>query len=115
MERRRGHVVSVSSLITKLPIFGTVAYTATKFGNVGFMEALHEDLCFFGYSDCIKTTTVLPTLVGTQKKHSQMIETISDIPVANVHAVARDIVVGMRQNRRQFVVPQSAGLIGALR
>ncbi|KAG5672140.1 hypothetical protein PVAND_002294 [Polypedilum vanderplanki] len=112
MERKKGHIVSVSSLITKISVFGTIAYTTTKYGNIGFMEALNEDLKFFGYSDCIKTTTVLPTLVGTQRKHSQMVEAISKIPVSNVYAIAKDIVYGMQRNRRIFSVPQSAGLVG---
>ena len=113
--RKRGHIVSISSLSVKFPVFGAVAYTTTKFGNVGFMDALHEDLCFLGHDDYIKTTTVLPSIVATQPKLAQMVEAISSIPFADVDAVAESIVVGALRNRRKFIVPQSSALVAVVR
>lgn len=112
MERRQGHIVSISSLITKFPVLNAVAYTTTKFGNVGFMEALYADLCFLGYDDCIKTTIVMPSIVVTRKKMAQMVEAISEFPRSNANEIAAIIVRGIRQNRRKFCVPRSAGLLG---
>jgi all-trans-retinol dehydrogenase (NAD+) len=111
MERRRGHIVSVSSAITRFPVFGAVAYATSKFGNVGFMESLHEDLCFYGYNDCIKTTTAMPSFVRTQKKHSEIVETISNIPSINVDYTGGAIVNAMLKNKRKIILPPEANLL----
>jgi short-subunit dehydrogenase len=88
IERKRGHVVSVSSLSAKFSIPTAVAYTTTKFGNDGFMKALYDDLCFNGQDEFIKTTTVYPAFVQTQQKLVDVVEVLKDIPVYDVHYVA---------------------------
>jgi short-subunit dehydrogenase len=44
LERRRGHLVYMSSIVGKTPGGGASLYAATKFGLRGFALALHEDL-----------------------------------------------------------------------
>jgi short-subunit dehydrogenase len=111
IERRKGHIVSVSSLITKCTVFNTIAYTTTKFAAVGFMDSLYDELCFNGYDEYIKTSIVFPSFVATQRKHSEMVETISDMPRSNANEIGELIVKGILQNRRKFVVPQSNALL----
>jgi len=44
LERRRGHLVYISSIAGKAAAVGASLYSATKFGLRGFALALHEDL-----------------------------------------------------------------------
>jgi short-subunit dehydrogenase len=60
LERRRGHLVFVSSLSGKAASAGSSLYSATKFGLRGFAAGLREDL----HGSGVGVTTVFPGFVS---------------------------------------------------
>lgn len=66
IERKRGHIVGVSSVAGLMGAPEAVLYSTTKFGVRGFMEALSAQLYVDGHSDYIKTSTVFPYFVATR-------------------------------------------------
>jgi short-subunit dehydrogenase len=60
LERRRGHLVYISSIAGKTPSVGASLYSATKFGLRGFALALHEDLRDTG----VGVTAVYPGFIA---------------------------------------------------
>jgi len=60
LERRRGHLVYVSSIAGKTPTVGASLYAATKFGLRGFALALHEDLRKTG----VGVTVIFPGFIA---------------------------------------------------
>lgn len=116
IERKRGHIVAVSSLSAKVSSYGILAYIATKYGNDGFMRALYDEMCFDGHDEYIKLTTVYPAFFATQKKLKNMINTACPIMPMYDPSLAGDIIVkGMLRNRREFLVPAESGLLLFLR
>jgi NADP-dependent 3-hydroxy acid dehydrogenase YdfG len=61
-ERRRGHIISVASVAALRGFPRTAAYTASKYGVLGFMEALDEEVREFG----IRVTTLCPGPTSTR-------------------------------------------------
>lgn len=116
IERKRGHIVAVSSLSTKVSSFGMIAYATTKHGNNGFMRGLKEDLCLDGHDEYIKLSTVYPAFFGTQKKLSDLLQTgCAEMPIYDPSLAGELIVKGMLFNRREFLVPAESALLIILR
>lgn len=61
-QRRDGHVVNVSSTAGRFANPNSAGYAATKFGVVGFSEALRREV----YKDNIRVTVIEPGLVATE-------------------------------------------------
>lgn len=115
IERKRGHIVAISSFCAKVSFCENVAYTTTKFGNDGFMSALYDDLCYHGQDDFIKLTTVYPGFVRTQKELVDLVGSVSDVPFSEPDHIGDLVVQGMLVNRRQFYAPAKDGLIQVLK
>jgi all-trans-retinol dehydrogenase (NAD+) len=116
IERKRGHIVAVSSLSAKVASFKILAYIATKYGNDGFMRALYDDLCLDGHDEYIKLTTVYPAFFTTQKKLQDVLNTAcADMPMYDPKDAGELIVKGMLKNRREFIVPFESSLLLFLR
>lgn len=116
IERKRGHIVAVSSLSAKVSSFNIVAYITTKYGNNGFMRALYDDLCLDGHDEYIKLSTVYPAFFATQKKLSDIIHTAcADMPLYDPKYGGKFIVKGILANRREFIVPAESALLLFLR
>lgn len=112
IERKRGHLVSVSSISTKMTFSGSVSYITTKFGNDGLMNALYDDLCLNGDDEFIKLTTVYPALVSTQKNLITYVDTMcSGFPRYDPDYIGDLIVRGVLLNKRKFIVPPSSGVV----
>jgi len=60
--RRDGHIVNVSSTAGRVANAGSAAYAGTKFGVVGFSEALRKEV----YKDNIRVTVIEPGAVATE-------------------------------------------------
>ncbi|XP_055696738.1 uncharacterized oxidoreductase YoxD-like [Phlebotomus papatasi] len=67
IRRRKGHIVAISSLAGLDAAGRAVAYSASKFGVRGFMDALREEIRLNGNSGEIFTTTVFPYFISTRK------------------------------------------------
>jgi all-trans-retinol dehydrogenase (NAD+) len=116
IERKRGHIVAVSSLSAQISSYNIIAYIATKHGNVGFMRSLFDDLCLDGHDEYIKLSTVYPAFFATQKKLDDMIHTAcADMPIYGPSYAGELIVKGMLVNRREFLVPAECGLFVFMR
>lgn len=112
IERKRGHIVAVSSMTAKVTNFNSVAYITTKFANSGFMRALYDDLCLEGHDEYIKLTTVYPAFFGTQPKMVELLHTLcAEMPVYEPSHAGDLIVEGMLANRREFVIPKESAAL----
>lgn len=60
--RRDGHIVNVSSTAGRIANASAAAYSGTKFGVVGFSEALRKEV----YKDGIRVTVIEPGVVATE-------------------------------------------------
>lgn len=58
----RGHVINVASAVGRVGMAGGAVYSASKFGVVGFSEAMAGELAPLG----IDVSCVLPTVVATE-------------------------------------------------
>lgn len=108
VKRKQGHVVAISSLSGKMTFPCAVAYCTTKFGVSGFMDALFDELCLFEHDDFIKTTTVYPTFINTQKALVDMVVQNGNIPFMEPDIAASVIVKGILTNRRNIYIPSFA-------
>jgi len=84
--RRDGHVVNVSSTAGRVANAGSAAYAGTKFGVVGFSEALRKEV----HKDNIRVTVIEPGAVATELR-----EHIA-------HAATRDAINAWAEGMRQL-------------
>jgi len=62
LKQSRGHIVNVASVAGRIASPGSSGYAATKFGVVGFSEAVRREV----YSDKVRVTVIEPGLVMTE-------------------------------------------------
>lgn len=110
IQRKRGHIVAVSSMAAKLTLPMKAVYCASKFGVDGFMCSLFDELCIDNHEKYIKLTTAFPFFINTQKELSEMLDTIGDfLPRLTPEFTAKKIVEGMLENRQSLVIPFATG------
>lgn len=100
-------MVAISSFAGKITIPCAVAYCATKFGITGFMDSLYDELCLFE-QDFIKTTTVFPTFVNTQKELCDKLEQAGVLLRLEPDHAAHLIVKAILVDQRKIYLPASA-------
>ncbi|PZA08611.1 MULTISPECIES: SDR family oxidoreductase [unclassified Meiothermus] len=61
LRRGGGYIINIGSLAGKNAFAGGAAYNASKFGLIGFSEAVMQDLRYYG----IRVSTILPGSVDT--------------------------------------------------
>lgn len=106
IERKRGHIVAISSMAAKITTPLATAYSASKFGVDGFMSSLFDELCVDDHDEYIKLTTAFPTFINTRKELGDMLDKVGDIsPRMTPKYAANCIVDGMLLNKRCFLVP----------
>lgn len=122
-ERKRGHLVFISSISGKVASFGTTLYSGSKFGMRGFALALREELAgsnvgvstlFPGFirdaGMFAKTGVKLPSTMGTRSP--------DDVGRAVVKAITEDIgeieVAAFEQRLGSFIGAFSPRLIAFL-
>jgi NADP-dependent 3-hydroxy acid dehydrogenase YdfG len=62
LKKSKGHIVNISSVAGRVANPGSSGYAATKFGVVGFSEAVRREV----YSDKVRVTVIEPGLVLTE-------------------------------------------------
>lgn len=67
IERKQGHLVSMSSIAGAMGCENVVPYSASKFAVRGMMEALTEEMRRDSRNLDIKCTTICPFVVGKWK------------------------------------------------
>jgi short-subunit dehydrogenase len=111
VERRRGHVVLVSSLSGKIASVGSSVYSATKFGLRGFAAGLREDL----HGSGVEVTVVFPSFVS---EAGMFAETGVELPrwvgTRSPEDVARAVVRGIETGKAELDVAPLSLRVGAL-
>jgi short-subunit dehydrogenase len=110
IERGRGHVINVASMLGKTELPGLATYTASKHALVGLTAAVRAELPGSG----VTLTTVLPAVVNTELSSG------IPIPLARIvrvqpQDVARAIVESCQSRPKEVAVPRWMGLYPALR
>jgi short-subunit dehydrogenase len=110
VERRRGHMVFVSSLSGRATSPSSSVYSATKFGVRGFALGLREDLHPHG----VGVSTVLP---GFIREAGMFADSGARLPpgvgTRSPEEVARAVVTAIERNRAEIVVAPLTMRIGA--
>lgn len=103
--RGSGQIVNVASLAGVIGISGLSAYSASKFGCVGFTEAIRLEYAGSG----VRFTCVMPGPAETD----QMAGTSSSplVKLVSPEKVAEEIVRAVVDGRDRVVVPRSSGVL----
>jgi NAD(P)-dependent dehydrogenase (short-subunit alcohol dehydrogenase family) len=100
VERRRGHVVNVASMMGKLPVPGAAVYAASKHAVVGLTASVREELAGTG----VTVTAVLPTATRTGLVSGVPLG--RGMPTAEAEDVARAVVASCRTRPAELTVPR---------
>lgn len=112
IERKRGHIVGISSLGGKISFPLAIAYSATKHGVKGFMGALYDELCLTKVDKYVKVTTVYPSFINTRKELSDLLDQTHELgPRMSPHYVAKEVVKGILHNKNDITLPYGVTFI----
>ncbi|MDR0990150.1 MAG: SDR family oxidoreductase [Propionibacteriaceae bacterium] len=111
IDRRRGLVVTIASAAGLVGSARMTDYSATKFGAVGFDEALRQELNGSG----VKTMVVLPFYINTGMFAGVRSRFPRLLPLLSPERVAVDVIHGIERGARQVLIPRSLRLIYGLR
>ncbi len=114
LERRRGHLVLVSSVAGFLGIYGFTAYAPTKFAVRGFGEALRGEVAPYG----VRVSIVYPPDTDTpglrreqDRKPAETAAISATIPPLPAERVAAAIVRGIERNRLHVTADPTSALL----
>jgi NADP-dependent 3-hydroxy acid dehydrogenase YdfG len=110
IERRRGHVVNVASLLGKTELPGLATYTASKHAVVGLTAAVRPELAGTG----VTVTAVLPGIVNTELASGISLG-LGRLIRVEPEDVADAIVGSLDGRPKELAVPRGLGLYPALR
>ncbi len=104
LARRRGQVINVASVLGRVAGGGVAAYSASKFGVVGFTHALQQELRGSG----VTASVVLPGVVRTDLSSG-----VSEhgVPILDPSAVAAAIVDVCLGAKAEATVPRVGGAL----
>jgi short-subunit dehydrogenase len=110
LERGRGAIVNVASIVGIMGFAGMGGYCATKFALVGFSEALRSEVIARG----IRVSLVCPGTTDTEffdtamKEKSPAAERL--VLAVPPERVARQVVRAIRGGSARIIVPWTAGV-----
>jgi NADP-dependent 3-hydroxy acid dehydrogenase YdfG len=110
IERKRGHVVNVASMLGKTELPGLATYVASKHAVVGLSAAVRTELGGTG----VTITTILPGVVNTQLSSGITIPLARLIRV-EPDDIAKAIVASLDGRPKEVAVPRWMGLYAAAR
>jgi NAD(P)-dependent dehydrogenase (short-subunit alcohol dehydrogenase family) len=108
IERGRGHVVNVASMMAKLPVPGAAVYTATKHAVLGLTDVVRAEVSNSG----VTLSTVLPSIVRTELIAG--IPLPRGVPTVDPEDVARAIADSCENGRHEIHVPRWLGAYDAV-
>jgi NADP-dependent 3-hydroxy acid dehydrogenase YdfG len=112
LERRRGHIVNVASMLGKTELPGLATYVASKHAVVGLSAAVRSELRGSG----VTITTLLPSVVNTELSAGIRIPgPLTWLARVEPEDVARAIVESCAQRPKEVAVPRWLGLYPPLR
>jgi len=110
IERRRGHIVFMSSLQGRAPTVGAPTYIATKFGLRGFSLALREDL----RNQHVGVSVVLPSFISDAGLYADAgVRLPLGIRTPSPDDVAAAVLRAIEQNRAEVDVAPFLLRLGA--
>ncbi|SEA62070.1 MULTISPECIES: SDR family NAD(P)-dependent oxidoreductase [unclassified Mycobacterium] len=102
--RGAGRIVNIASVAGRVPAPGLAVYNATKFGVVGFGEAVDAELEPHG----VRVSTVFPTFTDTGLLSE--VEAVGALAPMSPQDVADAVVKVIRTGQRQISLPSWSGL-----
>jgi len=112
LERRRGHIVNIGSVIAHAGRKNEAVYAASK----GALELFTESLRFELYGSGVGASLVSPAVVETRffERRGVPYDRRRPAPIA-AERVARAVVEAIRRDRAEIVLPAWLGLVGRVR
>ncbi|XP_058451312.1 17-beta-hydroxysteroid dehydrogenase 13-like [Malaya genurostris] len=104
MERKRGHIVGISSMSGMYAFPWAVVYSTSKYAVNGFMAAITEQLRLQGYGDQIQTTCVCPYYIATRNDIVDFLKK-PRFKLLTTERTARVIVEGILRNEVILAIP----------
>jgi len=109
--QRHGHLINIASLGGLVPLPGSVAYSATKFGVRGFSLALALETAPHG----VHVSVICPDSADTRQlraeaEHADSVLSFTSTPLA-ADDVARAIMRTLHRPRREVLVPGPRGAL----
>ena len=104
IERRRGHLVTISSVAGRIGSPFEGVYAATKFAGVGLSEAISVELAPYGIGVSIVNPGVVDTNFGEARGHPYDRKRPKPI---SAERVARAVISAVERNRLETYVPWS--------
>ncbi|WP_028933022.1 SDR family oxidoreductase [Pseudonocardia spinosispora] len=104
IERGRGHVVNIASVVGRGHIPGLAVYCASKHAIVGLTETVRAEVARTGVS----VSAILPTMVGTEAASGIDIPPVGMVEPADV---ARAVLHSLRTRRAEIAVPRWIGAL----
>eukprot|EP01137_Pigoraptor_chileana_P010434 Opistho-2@60068 len=105
LARNRGHVVTVASSAGTVGVARLIDYCSSKFGAVGFDEALRMELSKHGKTG-VKTTVVCPYFIRTGMFDGASTRFPLILPFLEPEYVADKIVDAVRTNQAILMLPR---------
>ncbi len=112
-EARRGHIINISSVIGRRGVPQRAAYAVTKFGIVGFSEALRMEVREHG----IHVTVVYPGFTRTEFQEVEIkkeVRLMPSGPIQSPEKVAHAIVRAVRRPRPEVYPHRFARFVAIL-
>ncbi len=103
--RRDGHIVNVASQAGRMGVPALAAYSASKFGVVGFTDAIRSE--YRGSGICF--SCVMPGPVDTG-----MMQGTRKVPLIRLvtpELVAEEVIAAIERRREEVFVPRSSGYL----
>jgi short-subunit dehydrogenase len=110
---RRGHIINISSVLGRRGVPQRAAYAATKFGIVGFSEALRMEVREHG----IHVTVVYPGFTRTEFQEAEIkkeVRLMPSGPIQSPEKVAHTIVRAVRRPRPEVYPHRFARFVAIL-
>lgn len=110
VERKKGHVVTISSAAGLVGVHALADYSASKFAVVGFTEALRMELKQKGLRR-VKTTTVCPYYIDTGMFEGVKTRFPFLLPILDEGRVVKKIISAVEGNKEMVVLPKFINIV----
>ena len=104
IERKSGHIVTISSAAGIIGVTGLADYSASKFASFGFHEAIRMELRRLKSS--VKTTVVCPFFIDTGMFQGVKTKVPLLLPILKPEYAARRIVKAIIKNKKRLIMPR---------
>lgn len=118
LERRKGHIVAVSSMAGLIGAANYTEYCASKFAIMGLMLSLERELAQSDEGQNIRVSTVCPAVLSKGFEHTGL-PFLSNwfpsiFPPMDVEVAAQDVVTRILREDEMIILPASFSLMHKL-